>query len=295
MLRYEFLSALEAICREQSFEKAAKALHVTQSAISQRIRALEEELGQRVLHRGPPVVPTKIGEMLLGHVQQVSLLEKELGDRLALGSAPQHARVTIAVNADSLGTWVLPALSEFLRREEILVEFVLDDEAYTHELLERGQVIGCLSARSEAFSGCDRTYLGAMRYFCMATKQFQARFFSNGFTRQAVELAPAVQFNRKDAMHEQFLRSVFGRETPSFNPHFVPSPEQFVGFIRRGIGYGLVAHLQLHKPREMLRNLTPKHRHDVKLYWHRWRVRSPFLARVDEAVIRGAEKFLLKD
>ena len=61
MLDYAALSALVSVVREGSFERAARALHVTPSAISQRIRLLEERVGCTLVVRGQPCRAIDVG------------------------------------------------------------------------------------------------------------------------------------------------------------------------------------------------------------------------------------------
>jgi LysR family transcriptional regulator (chromosome initiation inhibitor) len=79
MLDYAALSALAAVIREGSFERAARALNVTPSAISQRIRLLEERVGCAL--RDQPCRATETGRRLCQHVDRVRLLEQELQGR----------------------------------------------------------------------------------------------------------------------------------------------------------------------------------------------------------------------
>ncbi len=78
MLDYAGLEALAAVLREGSFDRAARKLHVTPSAISQRIKLLEERVGQVLVMRGTPCTGTEAGRRLCLHVEQVALLENEL-------------------------------------------------------------------------------------------------------------------------------------------------------------------------------------------------------------------------
>ncbi|MFY8016875.1 MAG: LysR family transcriptional regulator, partial [Inhella sp.] len=75
-LDYAQLAALASVVSEGSFEAAARALHITPSALSQRIRQLEQRLGGVLVLRGKPCSITPLGEPLLRHAQQVALLEQ---------------------------------------------------------------------------------------------------------------------------------------------------------------------------------------------------------------------------
>ncbi|MDC6171454.1 ArgP/LysG family DNA-binding transcriptional regulator, partial [Paucibacter sp. XJ19-41] len=140
MLDYAALSALAAVMREGSFERAARALHVTPSAISQRIRLLEERVGCALVIREQPCRVTDTGRRLCQHVDQVRLLEQDLHTALPVLSADAPARVPlpIAVNADSLATWAAPALAGFAADSPVLLEVLVDDQDHTSERLRSG-------------------------------------------------------------------------------------------------------------------------------------------------------------
>lgn len=105
MLDYPLIAALAAVIREGSFEKAARSLHLSPSAVSQRVKLLEQRLGQVLVVRDSPCRATSAGLQLCRHAEQVSLLERELMASLPPRTGqgrPGHLR--LAVNADSLST-----------------------------------------------------------------------------------------------------------------------------------------------------------------------------------------------
>ena len=99
-----------AIAETGSFEAAARALHVTPSAVSQRVRALESVAGQVLVRRGTPCRPTAAGEALVRLGRQTRLLQAEAAE--ALGARATGSSCPVAVNADSLATWWRPVLAE---------------------------------------------------------------------------------------------------------------------------------------------------------------------------------------
>src|SRR5688572_5041658 len=102
MIDYRGIEALHAVQELQSFEAAARKLRITQSAVSQRIKALETYYGEPVLIRTPPFRATKLGGQLIGHYKRICLLEDSLNQELRANTeAPQ---IAIAINRDSLET-----------------------------------------------------------------------------------------------------------------------------------------------------------------------------------------------
>jgi LysR family transcriptional regulator (chromosome initiation inhibitor) len=111
------LECLAAIVEEGGFDRAAQRLSVTQSAVSQRLRALEAQVGTVLVVRSRPIRPTAAGQLLLKHTRQMRLLradlERDLGELApsSTGGAREEERISLAINADSIATWALPALN----------------------------------------------------------------------------------------------------------------------------------------------------------------------------------------
>ncbi|MCE9684648.1 LysR family transcriptional regulator ArgP [Shewanella sp. AS16] len=276
MLDYANLKALAVVISEGGFERAAKVLCITQSAVSQRIRQLEEKVGQSLVIRSSPVVATPTGKRLLRHYSQVQLLESELRAEMDADDPKQPTKVSIAVNADSLATWFLPSLADLFSRQKWLLELIVDDESHTHHLLKNGEAVGCVTTTRNAMPGCSSEPLGVMQYLCVATPEFRARHFAQGMTQEALRQAPAVVFSTKDKLHEQFLGQYFGMQPGQWWQHSIPSSESFLEAIAQSLGYGLVAHLQAQPLLEqgLLVDLSPGHKMRVPLFWQHWNIKA---------------------
>ncbi|MFZ6657411.1 HTH-type transcriptional regulator ArgP [Undibacterium sp. TJN19] len=272
-----------------SFELAAQSLNLTASAVSQRVKALEMQLGNTLLIRSRPCRPSAAGQKLLQHLRRVAELEQDLQSDFA-GQQSAAISIAIAVNADSLNSWVLPALSEFLIAENILLEFLIDDQDHTHDLLESGMVLGCISAESQAMRGCQATPLGVMRYHALASKDYCARWFPQGMTREAARLAPALTFNRKDKLQAQLLLQHFGLQENAYATHFIPATTPYNNAIVLGLGWGVIPEMMLNTlpGKDQLVRLLPEQPADVALYWHHWKVQTPRLARLTNTLIKQA-------
>lgn len=108
------LRGFEAAARLGSFHQAAQELHLTQSAISQQIRSLEELLGQPLFHRqGRSVALTDAGQDLLETTQSV-LLQLAMGiQRLEQYRKPNQ--LVLNTSTAIARHWLLPRLGEFHR------------------------------------------------------------------------------------------------------------------------------------------------------------------------------------
>jgi len=288
------LRALDATVREGSLEAAARALHVTPSAISQRLRALEVATGRILLVRTKPVQVTESGQAVLRLARQVDLLAADLAREL--GGEPGTDRLPdrmpslpIAVNADSMATWVLPALTPLAG--VVCFDLHREDQEHTSALLRAGTVMGAVTADAEPVPGCTSTRLGGMRYRTMATPGFARRWFPDGPTREALARAPVVVFDRKDDLQHRYLR-VHGGQDLAPPAHYVPASADFLTAVTLGLGWGMVPDLQSRGGGVDLLALDPAAAVDVVLYWQQWRLRSPTLDRVRAALLEAAGREL---
>lgn len=286
--------ALLAIIDTGSLDQAAARLHVSASAISQRLSTMESALGTPLIIRGRPCRPTPAGQRLLQYLRRSRLLEAEfLADQVS--GAADALSIALAVNNDTLGTWLLPGLAPFLIGENIVLDLILDDENHTYTLLEGGLALAGISTEPQPMRGCDATPLGVMRYRMLAAPAFVERHFSHGVNRDAARTAPVMVFNRKDFMQSNFMQREFGLPPGSYPCHYVPASEPFVRAIRLGLGYGMVSEQQDdgYLDSGALVDVAPGRYTDVTLYWHAWRVQSPKLERLSAAVIAAAREALV--
>lgn len=237
------LDCLAALADAQGFERAAQRLSITQSAVSQRLRSLEAQVGQPLVVRSRPLRLTEAGKVLLRFARQLQALRVDVARELGERVAPQ-SRLAIAVNADSLATWVLPALDELVQqglREGFGLELVVDDQDFTHDSLRQGAVLGCVSTVAEALQGCRVQALGVMRYVAVASPLFLATWLRNDPLRglNAANFAdtPFLVFNRKDDTQAQWVSQAFGVRAPRLRERFVPSSEAYVRAAVMGWGW----------------------------------------------------------
>jgi LysR family transcriptional regulator (chromosome initiation inhibitor) len=291
MLDYALLAALAAVIRTGSFERAAQQLHVTPSAVSQRVKLLEERLGTILVVRGVPCTGTPAGQRLCQHVEQVSLLESELRHELpGIQHAGPPVTVRIAVNADSLATWFVTAMAE---TQDCLFDLVLDDQEHSADWLRRGEVLAAVTASAKPVQGCDSTPLGALRYIATASPAFVRRHFPEGLDDASLARAPRLTFNSKDRLQMQWTRQAFGTEIAS-PTHWLPSSQAFIDAALAGLGWGMNPERLIagHLRDGRLVALVPDQPLDVPLFWQRSRIASSTLADITRAVLSTARAML---
>ncbi len=285
------LSALASVLRRGSFEAAASDLSVTPSAISQRIKALEDRIGTSLINRGSPCTGTKAGLRLAKHAEDIGLLEGQLSRDLALGNNSGPTRLRIAVNADSLATWFVAAMAMV---EDVLFDLVIDDQDHSAEWLKRGEVSAAITSLGKPVTGCDAIQLGSLHYIATASPDFIARWFGGGVNATALQSAPCLTFNAKDALQRDWIREHFGQRL-SPPTHFLPSAQAFIEAARAGMGWGM-------NPEPLVRGhirngrLVPLRANAplaVPLTWQVSRIMAPALAPITDAVRRSAAKVLV--
>ena len=285
--------AFRAVVETGSFEQAALQLHLTSPAISQRVRALESQLGNALIVRSRPARATRTGQRLMQYLKRAALLEADLEAELAV---QQDAPLTLvlALNADSMGTWFFPALSEVLIRERVLLDLTVEDQDHTYTLLETGMAIGCISTEAKPMRGCTAEPLGVMRYWLVATPAFRQQWFAHGLTRKAARTAPVVAYTRKDTLQSSFLQETLGLPEGAYPCHYVPGATSHFNAIRYGLGYGMVPELLLkaNADGDLVEMLAPKAPADVALYWHTWKVQSPRMEQLSRQIIAAARTVL---
>ena len=293
------LECLAAIVEEGGFERAAQRLSITQSAVSQRLRALEAQVGTVLIVRSRPLKPTSAGQLLLKHTKQLRLLRADLERDLkelapsSAGGAREEERVSIAINADSIATWALPALGD-LSRQGLPLEIVTDDQDFTHEWLREGQVLGCVTTLKQALRGCKVVPLGAMDYIAVAEAGYAKAHVPQGLTPHNFRGVPFIAFNRKDDGQTEFVGKAFGLKRVTLNQLFVPSSEGQVRAVLAGWGVSILPELLVRGLLQQgtLVDLSPGQRLPVQLYWHCWNLESDVLDALTAALTQAANTAL---
>jgi LysR family transcriptional regulator (chromosome initiation inhibitor) len=293
------LECLAAIVEEGGFERAAQRLSITQSAVSQRLRALEAQVGTVLIVRSRPLKPTSAGHLLLKHTRQVRLLRADLERDLkelapsSIGGGREEERVSIAINADSIATWALPALGD-LARQGLPMEIIADDQDFTQEWLREGQVLGCVTTLRQALRGCKMLPLGVMRYVAVAHADFATTKLPRGLDPHNFREVPFIAFNRKDDMQTEFVSHAFGLKRVALHQVFVPSSEGQVRAVLAGWGVSVVPELLVRGLIEQgqLVNVAPAHVLPIQLYWHCWNLESDVLDVLTAALVHAASEAL---
>jgi LysR family transcriptional regulator (chromosome initiation inhibitor) len=274
------LSAFAAVIEHGSFDAAAARLHVTPSAVSQRIKALEQRVGQVLVRREKPCASTLAGVPLLRLAAQTQLLESEALADMGGGSS-ERTRIAIAVNADSMATWFTEV---FGLLPGVLFDIRIEDQDHSARLLREGVVMGAVTTERTPVPGCRVQSLGVMRYVPVASAAYVERYLRDGFTADAVASAPSLAWNRDDALQDMLLRRAF-RRSVARPVHYVPTAEGFDAAVRAGLGWGMFpASLATPRIADGAFVRISDVDLDVPLFWQCWKLDSPMVEAVTAAV-----------
>lgn len=290
-LDYKWIEALNAVVTQGGFERAAEELFISQSAISQRVKQLEKFLAQPVLIREQPPKTTPVGKKLIGLYQRIRLLEHELIPELMNDDVSRPVQLALATNADSLATWLLPALKEVMTQRQVELNLAIYGESRSIEKLKSGEVAGAISLESQPITGCRADYLGRMDYVCVASPDFVRRYFQQGVNYQTLSKAPAVSYDQYDDLHRKFLADHFNIARDSVINHNVGSSEAFVRLAVSGIAYCLIPKLQIERELTSgeLVDITPGFLLSNRIYWHHWQLETGILQEISQAIVSYAQ------
>ena len=294
------LECLAAIVEEGGFERAAQRLNVTQSAVSQRLRALEAQVGSVLIVRSRPLRPTAAGQLLLKHTKQLRLLRADLERDLhelapsAPGSNREDERISVAINADSIATWALGALHDLVR-QRLPLEIIVDDQDFTQEWLRSGQVLGCVTTLKQALRGCRMVPLGAMPYVAVASASYAEKHLPQGLTPHNFREVSFLSFNRKDDMAPEFVARAFGLKRVALNHLFIPGSEAQMRAVTAGWAVGVLPELLTRQAiaEGTVVDVAPGRSLDIQLYWHCWNLESELLDALTAALTTAAAEALV--
>ena len=296
-LDHAHLRALAAIVREGSFERAALALHLTPSAISQRIRALEDRVGRLLVQRTAPARATPDGQVLIHLAEQTALMEQDAWSRMGLADADdQPAHLPVAVNHDSIETWFVDAALRFSEGTRTTLDMQSEDQDHTAALLRSGAVLAAVTASSETVQGCRIDSLGSMRYAATCSPAFHARHFARGVNAATLGQAPVLVFNRKDSLQARFAARICGAQPWRAPVWWLPSSRAFIDATLRGLGWTMnpLPMVQADIDAGRLVLLRARAWEDVPLYWQHWRLETAVMARLTSCVREAASHYLIK-
>ena len=282
-MQLDQLRALVAVVDTGTFDAAARSLQVTPSAISQRIKALEASTGRVLVRRETPATATEAGQSVLRLGRQLLTLEAETWRELGVDTS--RTVLPVAVNADSLATWLRDLLPVVATWTDVSLQLHSQDQEHTAALLRSGQVVAAITSDPDPVAGCRSRKLGRMRYLPVAAAALAERH-RRGRSYDWGRL-PMLSYNVVDGLQAGWL---FERDATARPPEtLIPDSTIYAEAVHAGLGWGMLpeAHLGDGLETGALVRLHQSHR-DLELHWQSWRIRSEPMERLEAAVFEAA-------
>ena len=148
--------------------------------------------------------------------------------------------------------------------------------------------MGAVTTERTPVPGCRVQSLGVMRYVPVASASYVERCLPAGFSAEAVAGASSLAWNRDDALQDTLVRKAFRRPIARL-VHYVPTAEGFGAAVRAGLGWGMYPE-QLAAPALADGSFVriSDVQLDVPLFWQCWKLDSPIVKDVTEAVRSAA-------
>lgn len=285
----ELAATLAAVADEGTLDAASRRLRITPSAVSQRLRTLEQQLGRVLVVRSKPARLTAAGESVVRLARQIALLEQDALAGLGIDDAslPQRPVIPLAVNADSMATWFLPPLARLSAQHGVDFDLHRDDQNFTARLLESGTVMAAVTSEHAPVAGCSVSPLGVLEYRAAASAEYVQRWFPEGVTEEALASAPFVDFDRRDTLQHEWLRTQ-GLTPQGIPRHYVPASHDYALAVELGLGWGMVPRLQ--RTDGLVDLGGPPLR--VALFWQQWNLRSALLDTIAAEIAAEARAVL---
>ena len=294
MLDYQLIQAFAVVLEDGGFAKASETLCITQSAVSQRVKQLEEQLGRALIIRENPPRPTEAGSRLLRHYRQVLDLENETLGAILARSTQYKPHVQIGVNTDSLFVWFMDAIKPFIQNSGITIEVLVDGHEKTIDQLRSGAVAGCITSAHAPVEGCTAQRIGVLRYRLVASSGYAARWFPDGFTREAASFAPIVNLDRNDQFQYRILHQAFGDPQVVPPAYYFPIADQYFEAIRSGLAYGLVPAIKTAAGLAdgSLVELDSSLHIELPMYWQSWKYQTELLRELSAVIVNEGARLL---
>lgn len=270
------LEAFVAVAHALNFTRAAERLGLTQSALSQRIRKLEEELGAALLVRAPGAVRlTETGTRILRYCEAKEALEAEIKADLATSRTGELAGVIrVAGHLSVMRPIALPALAPVLRENpRVQCELITAELKSLPGMLKRGEADLVILDQELPWAALQRLRLGEETYVAVES--------ADHATRKEVWL----DINPDDQVTERFFQ--FQGDTPGYRRSFMSDVYGIIDGAALGMGRAVV-------PRHMLAGRTdvrilPEYRPQKADVWlHHYTL--PFYSRLQQAVVAQLRK-----
>lgn len=141
------LQLVRSLAEFRHFGRAAAAAGISQPALTKALRAMERQVGGPLFDRGPPVVPTALGDLVLSHGRTILAETENLTHALNLARGLDSGRLSIAAGGQVAEFGAIEAVGAFSKAHPFVAIdlHITDHTAVTRDVLEGRAELGIAS------------------------------------------------------------------------------------------------------------------------------------------------------
>lgn len=231
------LLAFVAIAKHKTVHGAAEAIHLTQTAVTQRIRTLETKLHTTLFvrtRRGMLLTPE--GEALLRYCQAVHDIEGEALAQIKGAGVDTEIRVAITGPTSIMRSRIIPQCSAVMKKfSHLLMHFDIDDVETGVKALRNGASQFAVIQQEEVAPEMASKILRPERYVLVCTKAWKTRKL-----RDIIKTEHIVDYDPTDHMTFNYLKHYDLFEHAKHDRHFANRTDVLAMMLVAGHGYGLL-------------------------------------------------------
>ena len=270
------IDAFLAVADKQSVHLAAAVLGIGQTAVTQRLRALEKEMGITLFTRSRKGMQlTAEGQILYRHASKIRQMEGELAANLK--GENQKIKIVITGPSSIMRTRVIPILPKLMKEYPFIAATLnIDDDDQGLDALKTGKADFALLPRSQVVDELDSKLLRSERYQLVGSKKWKGRSLA-----EIVEEESIVDFNPADTHTYNFLKKYRLLSKARKERHFVNNTDGLAALVTEGGGYTVLSEdfIDVMPNGEKLINLADGRALEVEfaLAWYPRHELSPYL------------------
>jgi LysR family transcriptional regulator (chromosome initiation inhibitor) len=262
------LQAFLAVAKEKTVHGAADILHITQTGITQRIKALEKRLETALFVRSRRgMLLTKEGEALLRYCHAFQEMENEALEAVVNTGTEKNVTVCLSGPTTIMRTRVIPACVKVMQKfPHLLMHFDMNDEDKV-DALRRGESQLAILDKNCLSDEMQYKNLNPENYVLVAPISWKKRRL-----KEVVKHEKIIDFNKQDQMTFHYLRQFGLLDYAKGDRHFVNRTDALALMISNEFGYGVLP-MEFAKPylvskQLAVMNLGKMYAHQLALAWY---------------------------
>jgi DNA-binding transcriptional LysR family regulator len=231
------LEAFIAISKYQSVHKAAESLFITQTAVTQRLKGLEQKLGIALFTRTRKGMRlTEEGKILLRYTQSAQMLEEDCLDQIQGKNNQSIIRLKLSAPSSLMQTRIIPCAVSILKKyPNLRLNFDVHDAENRHHILSSGKADLAILHKEHVTRELKESVLNPENYLLVGSAGFKKISL-----KDMVKTKPIIDFDEKDQATFNYLKKYNLFDDCQKERYFVNSIDNLIELLANGIGYSVL-------------------------------------------------------